>query len=134
MRRPSRSIPASRHNAKISAHGVRGSGRSAPLAVVYCTPETVTPDPRNARTHSKQQIQQIQTSIQSFGFTNPILIDEAGAIIAGHGRLRAAKNLALAAVPTITPAFHRSLDAPTPSGPHAREPLASSDLPFRFLS
>jgi DNA modification methylase len=78
------------------------SGPGAPLVVIYCSPQTVSPDPRNARTHSKQQIQQIETSIQSFGFTNPILIDEAGVIIAGHGRLRAAKNLALATVPTMT--------------------------------
>ena len=41
------------------------SGRGAPLVVVYCSPQTVTPDPRNARTHSRQQIQQIETSIQA---------------------------------------------------------------------
>ena len=59
------------------------------------------PNPRNARTHDQRQIQQIVESIQAFGFTNPLLIDEAGGIIAGHGRLEAAKKLGLAEVPAI---------------------------------
>lgn len=80
----------------------KASGTIAELTVIYRGPATLQPDPRNARTHSKQQIQQIAASIQSFGFTNPILIDEAGVIIAGHGRFRAAKALDLATVPTIT--------------------------------
>lgn len=71
------------------------------LAVTYQPVEDLVPDPRNARTHSKRQIEQIAASIQSFGFTNPILIDPAGGIIAGHGRLRAAKALGLKDVPTI---------------------------------
>ncbi len=62
----------------------------------------LTPDPRNARTHPKSQIEQIRSAMQAFGFTNPILIDEDGGIIAGHGRLRAAKELGLEEVPTIT--------------------------------
>ena len=56
---------------------------------------------RNARTHSAKQIGQIARSIQRFGFTNPILVDGAGTVIAGHGRLAAAKQLGLAAVPTL---------------------------------
>lgn len=72
------------------------------LEVIYRSPDSLVPDPRNARTHSKRQVEQIEASIRSFGFTNPILIDETGVIIAGHGRLRAARNLALASVPTIT--------------------------------
>ena len=78
------------------------SGSVATLAVIYRNPATLQPDPRNARTHSKQQIEQIEASIRSFGFTNPILIGEAGVIIAGHGRFRAAKNIEMASVPTIT--------------------------------
>jgi hypothetical protein len=58
-------------------------------------------DPRNARTHSPAQIRQIAGSIVEFGFTNFILIDEAGKIIAGHGRLEAAKILGLESVPVI---------------------------------
>lgn len=72
-----------------------------PLAVVYRTPASLTPDPRNARTHPKRQIAQIIASIGAFGFTNPILADEAGVVIAGHGRLRAAKEMGLDQVPVI---------------------------------
>src|SRR5205807_4148401 len=56
---------------------------------------------RNARTHSKHQIRQIATSIKSFGFTNPVLVDGTNTILAGHGRVAAAKLLGIATVPTI---------------------------------
>ena len=72
------------------------------LSVQYTAVETLKPDVRNARTHSKVQIKQIVASIREFGFTNPILIDPEGGIIAGHGRLRAAKALEFDEVPTIT--------------------------------
>ena len=55
----------------------------------------------NAKTHSEYQVQQIVASIQKFGFNNPILIDENNEIIAGHGRLMAAKILNLSQVPVI---------------------------------
>lgn len=55
----------------------------------------------NARRHSKKQIRQIADSITRFGFTNPVLISDAGEIIAGHGRVLAAKELGLRAVPTL---------------------------------
>jgi len=71
------------------------------LTVTYCDPASLTPDPRNARTHSKKQVEQIAGSIRAFGFTNPILSDPNGALIAGHGRLRAAKQLGLERVPVI---------------------------------
>lgn len=57
--------------------------------------------PRNARTHSRKQIRQIAESIRRFGFTNPVLIDDANQIIAGHGRVEAAKLIGLADVPTL---------------------------------
>ena len=47
----------------------------------------VTPYARNSRTHSDEQVAQVAASIKEFGWTNPILIDESGTIIAGHGRL-----------------------------------------------
>jgi DNA modification methylase len=72
-----------------------------PLSIRYRDPASLTPDPRNARTHPRRQIEQITASIRAFGFANPILVDEAGRLIAGHGRLLAAKALALAEVPTI---------------------------------
>ncbi|MBI1391924.1 MAG: DNA methylase N-4 [Alphaproteobacteria bacterium] len=72
------------------------------LEVVYKAPDELVPDPRNARTHPKRQITQIVRSIRAFGFTNPILADPHGNIIAGHGRLRAAKEMGLETVPVIT--------------------------------
>jgi hypothetical protein len=63
--------------------------------------ERLRPYERNARTHSPQQVAQIAASIQEFGFTNPILVDGTDGILAGHGRLTAAKNMGLAEVPVI---------------------------------
>ena len=59
------------------------------------------PHPNNARTHSKKQIAQIAKSIEAFGFNNPVIIDDHKRIIAGHGRVQAAKLLGLNDVPTI---------------------------------
>ncbi len=78
-----------------------GSGSLSPLHVTYRIPESLKPDPRNARTHSRRQVDQIAASIREFGFTNPILRDEHGIVIAGHGRLLAAKAIGLGEVPTI---------------------------------
>ena len=72
-----------------------------PLAVTYRAAASIKPDPRNARTHPKRQVDQIIASIREFGFTNPILIDPESIVIAGHGRLLAAKSMGLAEVPTI---------------------------------
>jgi DNA methylase/ParB-like nuclease domain len=72
------------------------------LAVTYRAVGDLIPDPRNARTHPKRQIDQIKASIREFGFTNPILADPDGRIIAGHGRLQAARAVGLTEVPTIT--------------------------------
>jgi hypothetical protein len=69
--------------------------------VVLVNIDRLMPYKGNARTHSKKQIQQIAASIRRFGFNNPVLIDDAGEIIAGHGRVAAAKLLGLAAVPTL---------------------------------
>lgn len=62
-------------------------------------PSSLKPNPRNARTHSKKQIRQIAESLTTFGFTSPVLIDEYGMILAGHGRVEAAKLLNLTIVP-----------------------------------
>ncbi len=71
------------------------------LKVEYLPVRGVQPDVRNARTHSRKQIDQIAASITAFGFTNPLLIDEDAVLIAGHGRLAAARKLGLEHVPVI---------------------------------
>lgn len=71
------------------------------LTVVYEPVSALKPSSRNARTHSKRQIREIAESIKAFGFTNPILIDHANTIVAGHGRVAAAKVLGIDEVPTI---------------------------------
>ena len=63
---------------------------------------SIIPYARNSRTHSDEQVAQIAASIKEWGFTNPILIDIDGEIIAGHGRLLAAQKLGLKEVPCIT--------------------------------
>jgi DNA modification methylase len=71
------------------------------LKITYRPTGSLEPYSRNPRTHSKKQIRQIADSIREFGFTNPILIESDGGIIAGHGRLEAAKLLGMETVPTI---------------------------------
>jgi len=63
--------------------------------------DKLIPYARNSRTHSENQVAQIAASIKEFGFTNPVLIDETGSIIAGHGRVMAARKLAITDVPSI---------------------------------
>ena len=63
--------------------------------------DRLCPYERNPRTHSEEQVDQIAASMVEFGFTSPLLIDEQGGILAGHGRLLAAKKLGLAEVPVI---------------------------------
>ena len=71
------------------------------LNVEYRKVEALIPYARNARTHSDDQVAQIAASIREFGFTNPVLIDADGGIIAGHGRVLAARKLKLEQVPCI---------------------------------
>jgi len=63
--------------------------------------DALIPYTRNSRTHSDAQVAQIAASIKEFGFTNPVLIDQDGGIIAGHGRTLAARKLGLAEVPCL---------------------------------
>ena len=67
-----------------SAHAISAETGNRSLAILYRAPALLTPDPRNARTHPRRQIDQIIASISAFGFTNPILVDESGRLIAGH--------------------------------------------------
>ena len=69
--------------------------------IEHLAPQALTPWARNARTHSKKQLKQIAQSIETFGFTNPILIDQSNTILAGHCRVEAAKLMGLAQVPCL---------------------------------
>lgn len=71
------------------------------LAISYVPLADLAPYPKNARTHSPEQIDQIAASIGEYGWTNPILVDERNSIIAGHGRAQAAAKLEMAQVPAI---------------------------------
>lgn len=71
------------------------------LSVKYQKTGDLIPYVNNTRTHSPEQVKQIASSIQEFGFTNPILVDENNGVIAGHGRIMAAEKLGLETVPTI---------------------------------
>ena len=71
------------------------------LSVVYQHPGALRPRANNPRTHSQKQIGQIAKAIRRFGFINPILVDEENSLVAGHGRLAAAKALGLDEVPTV---------------------------------
>lgn len=72
------------------------------LKIVYQPLKDLTPYARNARTHDDLQVSQLVASIEEFGWTNPILVDESGEIIAGHGRVLAAERLEINQLPTIT--------------------------------
>ena len=85
----------------VSAPPVAADAATRPLAVVYRPTASLVPDPRNARTHPKRQIEQIVASIRAFGFTNPVLVEPSGKVIAGHGRLLAAKQIGMAEIPVI---------------------------------
>jgi DNA modification methylase len=71
------------------------------IAVVSMPLASLVPYAANARTHSDAQVGQIAASIAEFGFVNPVLVDAAGVLVAGHGRVLAAKRLGLASVPAI---------------------------------
>ena len=73
----------------------------ASLKITYKDPAQLKPRARNPRTHTAKQIRQIQASIKEFGFINPVLIDGTNGIIAGHGRVEAAKLVGMHDVPTV---------------------------------
>ena len=88
----------------MSLHSDMNSGLVTPAMarrIEIWPVDRLVPYHRNARTHSDEQVSQIAASIAEFGFTSPILVDSADGIIAGHGRLMAARKLGLAEVPVI---------------------------------
>ena len=71
------------------------------LCIEYIATTALAVYPRNARTHSRKQIRQIAGSIREFGFTNPILIDRNNMILAGHGRVEAARLIGISELPCV---------------------------------
>src|SRR5262249_39424094 len=75
---------------------------STPAPKIEILPlSSLRPYPTNARRHARKHVRQIADSITRFGFTSPVLISDQSEIIAGHGRVMAAKELGLATVPTV---------------------------------
>src|SRR2546426_444550 len=70
-------------------------------AIEHVSVRSLKPYPRNARRHNKAQIKQIAASIERFGFNSPVLIADDGVIVAGHGRVAAAKLLGIETVPVV---------------------------------
>lgn len=89
------------HHATQQARKGRGLNISPPEKVEQLKIGVLKPYPNNARTHSDEQVAQIARSIEEFGWTNPVLIDGDNGIIAGHGRVLAAKHMGLDTVPCI---------------------------------
>ncbi len=108
MRNLGRSLNSARlaqHNnsdTRDGSGGDPGQANTANALKVETLPvEALRPYADNARTHSRKQIRQIAKSIERFGFCNPVLIDDRRGIIAGHGRVAAAKLLGISLVPTV---------------------------------
>ncbi len=81
---------------------VRGRSPTRPELPVVSLPATaLLPHAKNARTHSSTQVAQIAAPIAEFGFVNPVLVDGEGVLIAGHGRVMAAKKTGVAALPVL---------------------------------
>lgn len=81
------------------------------LQIIYRAPQTLVAHARNARRHSVKQINQLKASIKSFGFNAPVVVNPAGEILAGHGRVRAAIELNLAEIPTVTVSHLSAMEA-----------------------
>src|SRR5262249_6319388 len=102
--RLSQSARAKRHVRLAPARRPFSTNHERPMQNMAVEPMAIArlrPYAANARTHSKKQIRQIANSIKSFGFTNPVLISDDGEIIAGHGRVEAARLLGWDTVPTL---------------------------------
>ena len=97
-------VPGRARSKAVEAKGLGKADaerRAARVSVRWLPVESLTPDPENARVHGPRQIARIADSIAAFGFNVPIVIDGNGAVLAGHGRVLAARRLGLSEVPTI---------------------------------
>ena len=86
---------------KMSAKAKAAAPDAEKLSVVYRKTDGLIGYARNARTHSEAQVAQLAASIREFGFTNPILLDGDSGILAGHGRVAAARLLHDGADPSL---------------------------------
>ena len=96
---PRSSLP--NHQGKLDRSSAPAAGRLTALKIVYKNPNQLKPRRSNPRTHNKNQIRLIVSSMREFGFVNPVLIDGMNGIIAGHARVEAAKLLGMTDVPTV---------------------------------
>lgn len=71
------------------------------MNIVYKNIKELKPYKKNAKKHSKEQVEQIANSIEEFGFTQPVIIDKHNSVVAGHGRILGAKKAGLKQVPTV---------------------------------
>jgi hypothetical protein len=102
--RQNRSVPKTLPRSAQIVIGSRGSAcahRRVGLRIRRVTISDLKLDPSNPRVHSEHQIRRLARSIEAFGFVQPVLIDETRQVVAGHGRIEAAKLLGLRDVPTI---------------------------------
>lgn len=86
---------------RISASPRNSSAPDARSVIAYLPIESISPDPKNPRVHRREQVRAIARSIEAFGFNAPILVDKKNRIVAGHGRLEAAKLLGMTDVPVV---------------------------------
>src|SRR5215469_14669469 len=93
---------AARHHRDQPVNETQAGEKDGSRVIVHRPVTALTANPRNARTHDDKQVAQIGASMRQFGFTNPILIDDKGMVLAGHARLAAARELGQNTVPTIT--------------------------------
>jgi site-specific DNA-methyltransferase (adenine-specific) len=94
-------MPAAPTTSTAVSNPVSSTATTAQSQIDYLPIEALIPYARNSRTHDPAQVAQIAASIKAFGFTNPVLVDGVGGIIAGHGRVLAARQLNLKTVPCI---------------------------------
>ena len=99
---PQNHKPAHKPSQSIKCDAQLRTAQAQLTSILESVPvEDLRPSSKNPRTHSKKQVRELARSMQEFGFTVPALIDEANRILAGHGRLEAAKLLGLTSIPCV---------------------------------